>query len=174
MLAVAGLLGSRVVAPALVTPAPRGMDRSRTRCRPLPRSEDVAGWFGSRVVVLPPVMRASAMTWLAAATALFASVMALLTRMMAASPSAMSCSRRVRLSCPWVLSASHTARSTTPLKLREQILAPSAVVTSTPRAMTPGLAIARLGSVARYVAVASPLTGLMVTRSPTSTPGAVL
>ncbi len=53
------MLGSRVVAPALVTPAPRGMDRSRTRCRPLPRSEDVAGWFGSRVVVLPPVMRAS-------------------------------------------------------------------------------------------------------------------
>ena len=51
----------------------------------LPRSEDVAGWFGSRVVVLPPVMRASAMTWLAAATALFASVMALLTRMMRAS-----------------------------------------------------------------------------------------
>ena len=134
----------------------------------------MAGWFGSRVVVLPPVMRASAMTWLAAATALFASVMALLTRMMAASPSAMSCSRRVRLSCPWVLSASHTARSTTPLKLREQTLTPSAVVTSTPRAMTPGLAIARLGSVARYVAVASPLTGLMGTRSPTSTPGAVL
>ena len=100
MLAVAGLLGSSVVAPALVTPAPRGMDRSRMRCRPLPRSEDVAGWFGSRVVVLPPVMRASET--------------ALLMRMMALSASRMSCSIRPSLSSASGDVASKTERSTSP------------------------------------------------------------